>query len=247
MNNMLVLGVLVRRRKLQNFLYVGLACLAVIDIFVFLEDILTYCVSSRGSTPPCALSYTFSSLYTTLTALVITAMAVYIFKNEFKLLAEKDLTTSLSVMLLSLSSSVLICLPTIFIYPKPERNALSCSFLGPSGLILFYIAILPAFNFISCSIVIIFCLLHSTKHRKRHEGKKEREFRNFENMVSILWLVFVLVGVACELPHYVNLYNFYIVRSRTLFYALCTYKLYLYLLMDPGFIIKSGKNNYGLC
>ena len=249
--NSFVVAVVARRPQLQNFNYIGFACLAVVDTVWCIGDVIKNCLSVGYFTIPDLLCKTFASIpvfCNTFTALCISAIAVYNVKDTKAQLGRKSVAKSVGVVLalalLSLISCTFVLLNYIGI---TYRLVTYCTSHVNYRELMTHEGVQLIINCVVCSFIVIICLVVSKKRRSKEVvavdengvvvKERNRLDVRFESMVLMMWAVFVLLSLFNAASFWFFAfyrYNFYFVVQLVYIFN-SFYKFFLYIGMDQHF------------
>ena len=249
--NSFVVVVVARRPKLQNFNYIGLACLAVVDVVGCICDVINNCLLVGYFNVSDLLCKTFASIpvfCNTFTALCISAIAVYKVKDTRAQLGRKSVAKSVGVVLVLALLSLAACTFTLVFYKSmTHRSVIFCLAYVPHIVTISHEITLLIINCVICSFIVIPCLVVSKKRRSKEVvavdesgvvvKEKNRLDVRFESMMLVIWGVFVGVGIITALFFVLitfQYFNKYFVVQFVHLVSSC-YKLFVYIGMDQHF------------
>ena len=250
--NSFVVAVVARRSQLQNFNYIGLACLAVVDVVGCICDVIRNCLLVGYFNVPDLLCKTFASIpvfCNTFTALCISAIAVYKVKDTRAQLGRKSVAKSVGVVLALALLSLAACTFVFLNYKGISYGEFSYCVSGITFILMMaHEGAHFGFNCVICSFIVIPCLVISKKWRNKEVvavdesgvvvKEKNRLDVRFESMMLVIWGVFVGVSLFSALSS-AQLFNvfFYDIQwmVQLVHFAISCYKLFVYIGMDQHF------------
>ena len=249
--NSFVVAVVARRPQLQNFNYIGLACLAVVDVVGCICDVINNCMLVGYFNVSDLLCKTFASIpvfCNTFTALCISAIAVYKVKDTRAQLGRKSVGKSVGVVFALALLSLAACTFTLVFYKSmTHRSVIYCLAYVPHIVTISHEITQLIINCVICSFIVIPCLVVSKKRRSKEVvavdengvvvKEKNRLDVRFESMMLVIWGVFVGVGIITALFFVLITFQYFNIYFVVQFVHLVNscYKLFVYIGMDQHF------------